>query len=80
MAEIEREDPVDFKLRQEKTLNQLDSAAFSWFHYRILIVNGVGFFTVNIPYSNEDYQFRYIYFNSLFITSLLKDAYDIFVM
>ena len=32
--------------RKRVALKKLDDAKFSWFHVRVLAVNGVGFFTV----------------------------------
>ena len=33
--------------RGSSALKRLDEAKFSWYHVKILLVNGAGFFTVN---------------------------------
>lgn len=42
------ENEIELNIRKKNTLAKLDKAKFSWFHVRVLIVNGVGFFTVKI--------------------------------
>jgi hypothetical protein len=43
----ENETYLKAKEQQGKTaLQKLDEAKFSWYHVKILLVNGVGFFTV----------------------------------
>lgn len=41
-----REEPSDSSNRGKTALKRLDEAKLSWYHVKILVVNGVGFFTV----------------------------------
>jgi PHS family inorganic phosphate transporter-like MFS transporter len=33
-------------LKKNKALSQIDNAKFGWFHVRVILVSGIGFFTV----------------------------------
>jgi hypothetical protein len=48
MSRTEAEEQVETRLRHKQTLEGLDKAAFSWMHVRNLIINGTGFFMVEI--------------------------------
>lgn len=37
--------PLDFAERRRQALHEIDTAKFSWFHARVALVAGAGFFT-----------------------------------
>ena len=37
--------PLDYAERRRRALAEIDNAKFSWFHVKIALVAGVGFFT-----------------------------------
>ena len=69
------EDEIELNKRRKNTLAKLDKAKFSWFHVRVLVVNGVGFFTVK---KRKKAKLSISFFNLFSI--FFEDAYDIFVM
>lgn len=55
-----REEASESSKRGKTALKRLDEAKFSWYHVKILAVNGVGFFTV---ISHFKFLNNYLYFN-----------------
>ena len=48
MGGVEEVQNTEAFSKHHAALKKLDSAKFSWYHIKILLVNGVGFFTVII--------------------------------
>lgn len=38
-------EPLDFAERRRRALAEIDNAKFSWFHVKVALIAGVGFFT-----------------------------------